>query len=323
VEYSGRFLMAPLSIAHRGCSALRPENTLSAFAQAIAMGVDGAELDVQLTRDGHVVVVHDFRLNPDLCRDEQGAWIDSPGLPIAQLTIDEIECFDVGRPKPGSAYADEHPEMLPADGERIPLLLEVIALARRAPKPFRLFIELKSSLADTSLSAPPELLADATIAILKQMEFVDRSVLIGFDWRSLLRAKAIEPSCVCWFSTRSQSWFRDGHPPREDNPPPLFALQMLRQWMENGVSPWSGGFDANKFGGSVIEAIRAAGGDGWFPWWRDATPDAIALAHARGLQVGAWTVNDPAAIYVLTAAGIDAICTDRPDLVPTCRSQRV
>jgi glycerophosphoryl diester phosphodiesterase len=232
-----------------------------------------------------------------------------------ELTADEIECFDVGRARPGSVYAHKHPEMLPADGERIPLLAEVIALARRAAKPFRLFIELKSSLADSSLSVQPEMLADATIAILKQMDFIGRSVLVGFDWRGLLRAKEVESACACWFSTRPQGWFRDGVPPTEDDPPPSAALLMLRYWAEAGASPWAAGFDANKFGGSVIDAIKAAGGDGWFPWWRDATPDAIAQAHACGLEVGAWTVNDPAAIYALTDAGIDAICTDRPDLM--------
>jgi glycerophosphoryl diester phosphodiesterase len=302
-----------LCLAHRGGAALRPENTLSAFGNAIALGADGAELDVQLTHEGHVVVFHDFRLNPEFCRDGSGAWIAPPGPAIAQLSLEEIEGFDVGRARPGSAYARAHPELSGSDGERIPLLAEVIELARRAPKPFRLFIELKTSLADPSLSAPPEMLAEAAVAIVKQMDYIERSVLVGFDWRGLLRAQAIEPSCICWFSTRPESWFGNGEPPPEDDAPPGPALQILRHWARTGTSPWAAGFDPIRFGGSVIAAIKAAGGNGWFPYWRDASAESIAQAHALGLAVGAWTVNDPADMRTLARRGIDAICTDRPD----------
>jgi glycerophosphoryl diester phosphodiesterase len=310
---------ASLCIAHRGGAALRPENTLAAFAHAISIGADGAELDVQLTRDGHVVVVHDLRLNPDLCGDEPGQWLSSPGPAIAQMTFAEIEIFDVGRARPGSDFAREHAGVVWSDGERIPLLAEVVALARQASKPFQLFVELKTSLVDPSLSATPEALAEATVAVLEQMDFIGRSVLVGFDWRGLLRAKSIEPSCRCWFSTRPQSWFGDGAPPEEDAPPPEPVLQVLRGWARSGASPWAAGFDAKKFDGSIISAIKAAGADGWFPWWRDATPDAVSEAHALGLHVGAWTVNDLTAMRALVGKGVDAICTDRPDVMMSRR----
>ncbi len=61
-----------------------------------------------------------------------------------------------------------------------------------------------------------------------------------------------------------------------------------------------------------------AGGDGWFPMFRDATPEAIAEAHALGLKAGAWTVDDPGEMRALVATGIDALCTDRPDLLAQC-----
>ena len=59
--------------------------------------------------------------------------------------------------------------------------------------------------------------------------------------------------------------------------------------------------------------MRAAGGQGWFPNFPDATPDNISYARERGLKVGAWTVNDPADMRRLT--DLDAICTDRPDML--------
>ena len=65
----------------------------------------------------------------------------------------------------------------------------------------------------------------------------------------------------------------------------------------------------------ILNGIKAAGADGWFPHFADASQQAIADAHALGLKIAAWTVNDPAEMQRLTAQGLDAICTDRPDLM--------
>ncbi|MGH6888824.1 MAG: glycerophosphodiester phosphodiesterase family protein [Rhizomicrobium sp.] len=306
--------MRALAIAHRGGAALAPENTLCAFANAIALGADGAELDVQLMRDGCVVVVHDLRLSADLCRDARGAWLAAPTRAIVDLSREEIASFDVGRARPESAYARAHPLMRASDGERIPLLADVIDLVCRASNGFRLFVEMKTAPADLSGETSAKL-AEATLAVLEAAEFLDRGVLVGFDWRGLHHAKALEPAAQCWFSTRPQSWSRDGVPPPTDDPPPAPVLDVLRHWARTGTSPWAAGFDAVRFNGSLPAAIAAAGGDGWFPYHCDATPGAIADAHALGLRVGAWTVDDPAEMAALTDAGIDAICTDRPDLM--------
>jgi glycerophosphoryl diester phosphodiesterase len=308
--------MPRLILAHRGGAAHAPENTLRAFANAIALGADGAELDVHLTRDGQVVVHHDYCLHPGLCRDADGAWLERPTPRLRDLMVDELRRYDVGRPRPGSDYLRDHAELVPADGDRIPLLGDVVALARNAPKPFRLFVELKSSLFDPSLSAAPEILAEATVAVLRSCDYLARSVIIGFDWRGLRRAKQLEPSLECWFSTYPQSWFAEGDPPHDHRPPPRPALQLLRQWYGAGTSPWAAGFDPARYGG-VLAAVQAAGADGWFPHFSDATERAIEEAHAHGLKVGVWTVNNLGEMRTLAARGIDAICTDRPELALT------
>ncbi len=305
--------MRPLNIAHRGGAALVPENTLAAFADAVARGADGAELDVQLTRDGEVVVFHDNRLKPEICRDASGEWLMRPTPKIVDLTLAELKTYDVGRLKPGTDYARAHPDQVPVNGERIPLLSETIAVVRRAPKPFYLFVELKTSFTERSLTAAPEALAEATVAVLREMNYLDRAILVGFDWPGLLHAKKIAPGIKCWFTTLAQSWFRDGAPPEEDGPPAQPALDMLRHWARTGTSPWAAGFDAVNYGGSILKAIHAAGGDGWFPHFRDATDAAIAEARALGLKVGAWTVNEASDMRRL--ASLDAICTDRPDVL--------
>src|SRR5436190_23342214 len=111
-----------LNIAHRGGAGLWPENTVFAFASAASAGFDGAELDVQLTKDEKLVVFHDFRLKPELCRDSDGRWLSwRKRLPaIRDLTLGQLQSFDVGRPKPNSAYARRHPDLSARDGEPMP-----------------------------------------------------------------------------------------------------------------------------------------------------------------------------------------------------------
>ncbi|HKD23967.1 MAG TPA: hypothetical protein VKB71_18250, partial [Rhizomicrobium sp.] len=92
---------------------------------------------------------------------------------------------------------------------------------------------------------------------------------------------------------------------------------MLRHWAATGTSPWAGGYDAVKYGGSILEAIKAAGGDGWFPFLRDAREEAVGEARKLGLKVGAWTVND--ADTMRAQSSLDALCTDRPDVLNQLR----
>ena len=91
-------MIAPLVIAHRGDSAHRPENTLAAFAGALEVGAALVELDVQLTADGHVIVLHD----PDLDRTTTGRG------DVRRLTLADVRSVSAGYPdRFGSAYAGE------------------------------------------------------------------------------------------------------------------------------------------------------------------------------------------------------------------------
>jgi glycerophosphoryl diester phosphodiesterase len=302
-------------MAHRGGAGLLPENTLAAFRDAVARGCDGAELDVQLSKDGEVVVFHDYRLKPEICRDADGKWLSKPTPRIKDLTLAELRRYDVGRLDTTSAYGKLHPDTRAVDGERIPTLGEVVSVCKSAKQPFKLFIELKTSFSDRELSASPQELAEKTIAVLRAQDYLKNTVLVGFDWPGLLHAKKVAPGIECWFTTLDQTWFGEGAVPPERDPPAPPALQMLRHWAKTGTSPWAAGFDAVSYGGSIRKAIKAAGGDGWFPFYLDATRDAIAETHALGLKVGAWTVDAASDMKRLTDDGIDAICTDRPDIL--------
>ena len=69
---------------HRGARGLAPENTLPAFAQALSLGVTTLEMDVGVTKDGVVIVMHERRLSPDVARGPDGQWLAAPGPTIRQ-----------------------------------------------------------------------------------------------------------------------------------------------------------------------------------------------------------------------------------------------
>ena len=301
--------MPTLNFAHRGGAGLYPENTLAAFRDAVARGCDGAELDVHLTKDGEVIVFHDYKPKPDICR-LGGKWIEKPTPLIKDMTLAELKAYDVGRHNPDSDYAKARPHMMPVDGEKMPTLAEVLDVASRAPRPFKLQVELKTSFYDRSASSAPEVLTEATVAVLRKANYLDRTIFVGFDWAGLIHAKKIVPHVECWFTTTELDFLRT--PAKEGERP---QVQMLRHWNETGTSPWAAGFDPSKYGGSIQKAVKAAGGDGWFPYFPDATAEAVAEAKALDLKVGAWTVNEPADMKRLIALGLDGLCTDRPDLL--------
>ena len=71
--------------AHRGGRALRPENTLAAFAHAVELGVDTLEMDLAVTNDRVVVVSHDYRLNPLLTRNR---YLLPESVPVVAAPLD-------------------------------------------------------------------------------------------------------------------------------------------------------------------------------------------------------------------------------------------
>lgn len=103
----------PANLAHRGASALAPENTLEAFRMAVESGAGGLELDVHLTSDGHVVVIHDETVE----RTTSGTGF------VAGMTLDELRALDAGH-----NFSPDGENTLPYRGLglRIPTLDEVL-----------------------------------------------------------------------------------------------------------------------------------------------------------------------------------------------------
>jgi len=154
--------------AHRGGAALRPENTIEAFDNGLALGADGLEFDVRLTRDGAVVVHHDDALE----RTTSGRGR------LSACTSDELRKVDAGYWfKPTDAGHDFPYRGI---GVCVPLLRDVLARYPAIP----LIVELKQNL--------PEL-AHRTIDQLREAGALDRVALGSFGWRVLRAARACEP----------------------------------------------------------------------------------------------------------------------------------
>lgn len=150
----------PVAItAHRGASRVAPENTLAAVRLAHELGADLAEIDVQSTADGAVVVIHDR----DLMR--------MAGLPgrIAEMPLADVQAADVG-----SRFAAEFA------GERVPTLEEVIAYARGR---IDLNIELK-------IYGDDRRVAEQTADLIARMNFESHCIVMSLDHESIRRARA-------------------------------------------------------------------------------------------------------------------------------------
>jgi glycerophosphoryl diester phosphodiesterase len=145
-----------LVIAHRGASGTCPENTLASFRRAVALGAPMVELDVQLTRDGAVVVMHDWTLE----RTTDGAGA------VRDRTLAEIERLDAGAWF-GPAFR----------GERVPTLAAVLAAV-----PVAVNVELKP-VGDDGLEG-------GALAVVEAADALGRVVFSSFDAAALERLRA-------------------------------------------------------------------------------------------------------------------------------------
>jgi glycerophosphoryl diester phosphodiesterase len=150
--------------AHRGSSAYCPENTLEAFSMAVAQKADGIELDVQLSKDGHVVVVHDENLE----RVSNGKGF------IHDHTLEELKSLDCSKLFPNRSPC------------RIPALAEVYSLIK--PTSLMVNVELKTS--RFLYPGLPEKLA----ALGREYAMEERIIYSSFNHYSLLEIKKLCPS---------------------------------------------------------------------------------------------------------------------------------
>ena len=282
---------------HRGARGLAPENTLPAFARALAIGVTTLELDCAITKDSVVVVSHDPALNPDITRGPDGKWLQQTGPAIWSLAYQDTQRYDVGRLNPASAYAKRWPEQQPVDGTRIPRLSDLFALVRKAGnEAVRFNIETKVFPLEPGMTTTAEDFARKLVAAIRAGGMASRAAIQSFDWRTLQIVQKDAPEIPTVYLTVEKGF--------------MDSIQR-----DKASSPWTAGFHVGRFGGSIPRMVKAAGGSVWSPYHAETTRSQVQEAQALGLKVVVWTVNDPADMRRLIEWGVDGIISDRPDLL--------
>jgi glycerophosphoryl diester phosphodiesterase len=153
-----------INFAHRGASAVCPENTMTSFIQALEFGATGIETDVQMTMDGQLILIHDEAIN----RTTSGKGF------VKDMTLEEISDQDAG-----SWFGESF------KGEHIPTLEELLALLRE--RDTILNIELKNGV----FMYPG--MEEKVIHLVRKCGMAERVVLSSFNHYSLVYCKSIAP----------------------------------------------------------------------------------------------------------------------------------
>ncbi|MDO4325480.1 MAG: glycerophosphodiester phosphodiesterase [bacterium] len=163
--------------AHRGASAYAPENTMDAFELAYRQGADGIELDVQMTKDGKLVVIHDETI--DRTSGESGY--------VREYTAKELRKF---------SFNQTHPEYKTA---QIPFLEEVLEFVKS--NGMKLNIELKNS-----IIVYPKL-EEKVLALVKKVGIEEQVIYSSFNHKSIVKIKKLAPDAETGI-LYSDGWLR-------------------------------------------------------------------------------------------------------------------
>jgi glycerophosphoryl diester phosphodiesterase len=243
--------------AHRGGAALWPENSLLAFRNAIALGSDLLELDVHLTRDGAVAVIHDATVE----RTTDGAGA------VGSMTAADLRRLRLRGP-------DGAPTT-----EAVPMLADVLAAA--APTHAGLLIEVKGPGPGVRYDGLEEKILEA----LAGAGLEARATIMAFNPDVIGRVRALASR------TRTTLLVSRGAVDRAGVRP-----EATVDWaVAAGVT------DVGLEHTLVDQAVTAA-------------------ARAARLLLGAWTVNEEAAMRRMLALGVDVLTTDRPDVAGRLRA---
>lgn len=246
----------PVNLAHRGASALAPENTIEAFRLAVEAGAGGLELDVHMTRDGHTVVIHDATV--DRTTNGSGA--------VSEMTLDELRRLDAGH-----NFSPDGGPTRPYRGRgvRVPTLREVLEVFPVVA----VNIEIKASTPG---------IEETVLGVLREANALGRVLVVSTSHDVVKRFRKVSGGNTFTGASRWEIGI-------------FYGLSSFR--LERLVRP---AYDA------LQVPLRHRG-------IQVVTPRFVRAAHARGVRVDAWTINQADEMRRLLDFGVDVIMTDRPD----------
>ena len=295
-------------VAHRGSSADVPEHTLAAYVRAIDDGADSLECDVRLTADGHLVCVHDRRIDRtsngsgvvstmtlnELNRHDFGAWHGDDeqthgrrfGAALRETLpiLDALPILDnvpiLGRPltsRDAITTDDGDPVVVDEERHTVLTLERLLELVVDSEREVGLAIETKHP---TRYGA---LVEERTIELLSRFglnrprsEHDSRIRIMRFAQLSMRRVRALAPGL-----------------------PTVFLLERVPLRLRDGSLPFG-----TRIAGPSIDIIRAH-------------PGYVERVHKAGGQVHVWTVDDEADVDLCADLGVDAVITNRPSATLT------
>jgi glycerophosphoryl diester phosphodiesterase len=264
----------PLVIAHRGASSDVAEHTLPAYQRAIEIGADGLECDVRLTRDGHLVCVHDRTVN----RTSNGRGVVSE-LELSSLAELDFQSWHDELPGSGDELLGVAPDRMGPDNTSVLTLQTLLSVVADAGRPLQLLIETKHP------TRYGGLVEQELVRLLR------RFGLAGDPGRPRRGAAAAEhPVTIMSFAGVALRRVRLLAP----EVPLVLLLDRPSALRRTGLLP-TGVHTA----GLGIRALHSE-------------PGYVARAHAAGNRVFSWTVDEPADVELARELGIDAIITNRP-----------
>ncbi|WP_235925948.1 glycerophosphodiester phosphodiesterase family protein [Actinokineospora pegani] len=316
--------------AHRGGRAVLPENTLAAFANALAdRDISTLEMDIGITRDNRVVVTHDRTVNGSHCLDTAPVRPGDPRFPYVGKTVRELTLAQVKTLDCGSKVLPELPQQRPVPGARIPTLAEVLALVKRSGRDdVRLNIETKLSPTARDTASYQQFTVQL-VSALHLSGMAGRATVQSFDWRTIRLAKVLDPR----IETVALVW--------QYGPEECRALadecSLRAVYGDPGVkSPWTGGLDWWRYRdlGALVRASGAStvaanwqvhdpaqaksANDDWYlrtdPAYYSG-PDVSTLRDRYGLEVVPYTVNDEATMQRVIDLGVTGLISDDPALL--------